>query len=302
MDSVVKASIKQTLVCLLVLFVVMIFIDYIKDTAKVKHIYNDTVYCNSNLLASEISTIAKSAIVYDAKDSCVIFQKNENTRTPIASLTKLMTTVIASETLPENTKIQILNTDLQMPDSQGLKEGSIYTLEQLIKLSLLTSSNDGIHAVGRTVREYLPTDQSFISLMNKKAEEIGMIQTTFFNESGLDRNNGENGSISTATDLSKLLIYVYENFPDLLEITTKEQALLGSVDGKPLVYKNTNPFVSQIPSLAISKTGYTELAGGALAIVFERAPLHPIVIVVLDSTKDGRFNDVLTLVKSTIEK
>lgn len=245
--------------------------------------------------------LAQNAIVYDIKTNCVLYAKNIEKRVPVASLTKLMTSIVAIDVLVENDEIAITEEDLEKPDSQGLRSGDIFTLDELIKLTLLTSSNDGAHAISRYINKNIGEDENTLTLMNKMAIDIGMTNTVFYNESGLDEGS-EYGSLSTAKDMSILLSYIYTMKPELLDITSTNNLSISDMKGDALIYKNTNPYANTIPALSLSKTGYTYISGGALGIVFEKAPLHPIVIVVLGSTKEGRFVDTLALVNKVLEK
>lgn len=257
--------------------------------------------CTDTMNLSENLVLAQNAIVYDIRTNCVLYAKNIEKRVPVASLTKLMTSIVATESLAGTTELTITEEDLEKPDSQGLRSGDIFTLDELIKLTLLTSSNDGAHAISRYINKNIGEDENTLTLMNKKAVDIGMTNTVFYNESGLDEGS-EYGSLSTAKDMSILLSYIYTMKPELLDITSTNNLTISDRKGDALIYKNTNPYANTIPALSLSKTGYTYISGGALGIVFEKAPLHPIVIVVLGSTKEGRFVDTLALVNKVLEK
>lgn len=257
--------------------------------------------CTETMNLSENVVLAQNAIVYDLKTDCVLYAKNIEERVPVASLTKLMTSIVATEQLSETDELTITEEDLEKPDSQGLKSGDTFTLDELIKLTLLTSSNDGAHAISRYINKNIADNENTLSLMNKKSVDIGMENTVFYNESGLDEGS-EYGSLSTAKDMSILLGYIYTMKPELLDITSTNNLSISDSEGDALIYKNTNPYTNMVPALSLSKTGYTYISGGALGIVFEKAPLHPIVIVVLGSTKEGRFVDTLTLVNKLLEK
>ncbi len=93
--------------------------------------------------------------------------------------------------------------------------------------------------------------------------------------------------------------YIWENEPGAIAYTDEYKRDFISEDGFLHPAENTNEYVNTIPGLQGSKTGYTELAGGNLAIVFDAGLDHPIAIVVLGSTLEGRFEDVDALVEAT---
>ncbi|MEI6420454.1 MAG: hypothetical protein WCO30_02350, partial [bacterium] len=141
--------------------------------------------------------------------------------------------------------------------------------------------------------------QYFVSIMNKYSKIIGLYNTKFFNETGLDLNGNISGAYSTAEDAAKLLAYAIQKQPEVFESTTKkffESKSLSNINHRTV---NTNEVVGQIPGLIGSKTGYTDLAGGNLVVAFDADLNRPIIISVLGSSREGRFSDVLTLVKAT---
>ncbi len=93
--------------------------------------------------------------------------------------------------------------------------------------------------------------------------------------------------------------YILENHPEILEATKYQTINISSLD-KIHTAKNTNVDVNQIPGLLASKTGYTDMAGGNLGIAFDSSIGRPVVVVVLGSTMDGRFQDVSKLVKASL--
>ena len=93
--------------------------------------------------------------------------------------------------------------------------------------------------------------------------------------------------------------YIVEHYPEILAGTTQTTTRFYNQNGDYHNAQNTNSTVNRIPGLIGSKTGYTTLAGGNLVIAFDVGLNHPIVIAVLGSTRDGRFEDVLKLTKAT---
>ncbi len=140
-----------------------------------------------------ISVQAKAAYVYDAARNAVIYEKNETAQLPLASLTKLMTALTASDLLPRDSHITIRKEFLQEEGDSGLSADESWRLKDLLDFSLVMSSNDGARSIAAVVgaeglktADYDLGRQEFIAKMNERAKELGLVQTYFINESGLD--------------------------------------------------------------------------------------------------------------------
>lgn len=260
---------------------------------------------------SNISLEAKAAYVYDANSQKTLFALNENNVLPLASLTKLMTAAIASELLPSGTVVTIGKTDINNEGDSGLFINERWRLSDIIGFTLMTSSNDGASALATAAGSLgqnaygMPVSQSkqqFIDTMNKKAEELGLRGTHFFNETGLDINGEVSGGYGTARDVAFLMTYVVKIAYKNLESTTLARTAVTSLDNIRHQATNTNERVNAIPGIIASKTGYTDLAGGNLAIAFDAGLSHPVIIVVLGSTREGRFKDTEALTWAALEK
>src|SRR5690606_28527663 len=119
--------------------------------------------------------------------------------------------------------------------------------------------------------------------------------SSFFNESGLDITESRSGGYGSAKDMTTLLTYTLREHPELFSATRYDQLVFTSLDNIDHRARNTNTDINAIPGLLVSKTGFADIAGGNLAIVFDAGLGRPIAIVVLGSTYEGRFSDVLTL-------
>jgi len=252
---------------------------------------------------------AGSAIVWDVRANRAIFQKNSAVPKPLASITKVMTALIAFENVPSNTAVTIDPVSLQQDGESSLVAGERWKLKDLIDFSLVESSNDGITAVASAVgaiTEGLPNERglgrvSFIDMMNQKARELGLKNMSFENESGLDiYNETEAGAFGSAEDVAKLFSYVLTEKPEVLEATTYPDISVQSLAGDTHIAKNTNQALPDIPGLIASKTGYTDISGGNLAIIMDPGINYPIVIVVLGSTFENRFSDMVALSEATL--
>ncbi len=250
---------------------------------------------------------AKSAYILDIKENKILYTKNENAQLPLASITKLMTAIVALELVPNNSKVTIRPEFLYEYGDEGLLPEENWQLKDLLDFSLITSSNDGSRAIASVVGSTLAqTDDynlgriEFIEKMNQKAKDLGLANMYFVNESGLDISSYQAGAYGTSKEVATLLSYIIKNRPEIVELTKYSQKTINSETVRHNV-SNTNNQVGEIPNLILSKTGYTNLAGGNLAIVFDVEIGRPVAIVVLGSSLDGRFKDVYKLKEATFD-
>jgi len=251
---------------------------------------------------------AKSAIVWDIVNSEVIFEKNPDEKLPLASITKVMMAVTALDLAPEYTVVTIDKKFLEEEGDSGLFANERWRLRDLIDLSMVVSSNDAAAAIAAiTGGVSAGTDvfeigkKEFINKMNEKALSIGMEKSTFYKENGLDRDKENSGAYGSARDTAKLFEYALRNHPEILEATKYKNVNIKSLNDISHNVKNTNQSVGEIPGLLASKTGYTELSGGNLGVIIDPGIGRPIVIVVLGSTYEKRFEDVSILSAKTLE-
>lgn len=273
---------------------------------KVEKIVKAKVEKKSLAMFENVNVKAKAVLVYDLADNRVLYAKNEGTQLPLASITKLMTALVATELLPKDSKITLKSEFLREEGDSGLAVSESWNLKELLDFSLVTSSNDGMRSVASVIgavklnsKDYDLGRKDFIEKMNKRAKELGLAQTFFVNETGLDVGN-VSGGYGSANDVTSLVKYMIRNRPEILE-ATKFQKLTIDSDTKKHTAKNTNDIVNEIPGLFASKTGYTDMAGGNLVVAFDPSLGKPIIVTVLGSTQDGRFTDVETLVDVTLD-
>jgi len=236
-----------------------------------------------------VKTTATSAIVVSLNSGNILYQKQPNKLLPLASLTKLVTAKVAEDQTPqENVVIQKM-TDQSYGDFK-LGNGQSWNKEDLIAYTLITSSNDGAYTLSKSSEA-----TSFVDSMNSLASTIGLTSTRFYNETGLDNDDaGIPGSKGTAKDVSALLSYLLKNDLNLYEKTKYSNIYIPSPSGQILA-QNTNDAADKITGLLLSKTGYTDTAGGNLAVVADMGLNEPTAFVVLHSSKEDRFEDVLAL-------
>lgn len=256
---------------------------------------------------------AQAAIVQNINTGNILYAKNAYEPLPLASLTKVVTALTATEILSEYRKdiVQINWKDLQPEGDDTLIPGEHFTVQHLLDYTLVTSSNDAARAIASAAGAFLTQgsdmqtpEDAFIARMNTVAQRIGMEDTHFFNESGLDEDaaNREAGAIGSAHDIATLFEYVLDHAPALLEATRADALTVQSKEGYIHHLENTNEIVGNLPNIIGSKTGFTETAGGNLAVVIDPSLNDPIVIVVLGSSKEGRFKDVERLTAAVLEQ
>lgn len=249
----------------------------------------------------EVTVRASAAYVWDVRAQRALFAKNAETALPIASITKLMTALLAHELLASDTITTIDLSAIEQEGSNGLVAGERFSIENLQELALISSSNDAAFALGATVGSALGENDAtsqFVAGMNIRAEELGLTTMKFYNPTGLDVSPSRAGGYGSARDVSFLMEYIIEEYPEIILPTTEQETRVYNTAGQFHTIENTNDYVRQIPNLIGSKTGFTDLAGGNLTIAFDIGLNRPIIVTVLGSTREGRFQDVLTLVNA----
>ena len=235
---------------------------------------------------AKIKLEAKSVFVYEPDTGRIFYARDEDRILPIASVTKIMTALTASEILSAGTII---------PFSSRRH----YQVRNLIALTLISSSNEGALALASSARETFSRD--LVAEMNTEAASLGLTRTSFTNPTGLDLDDKQAGSYSSARDIAQLVAQVLALDPELLNATKFTEIETATIEGIRHRFENTNEIVSELPGLIASKTGFTDIAEGSLVIAFDRGLNQPVVVVVLGSSKAGRFSDVKQLVEATLE-
>jgi D-alanyl-D-alanine carboxypeptidase len=256
---------------------------------------------NMQLNTDDISLRATAAYVWDVRAQRALYKKNETQTLPLASITKLMTALVTHELITDMTNVIVPGAAIKQEGNSGLLEGETLTIQELNELALVSSSNDAAFALANTAGALLgerdPTQQ-FIHAMNIRANELQLSSLAFLNTTGLDANLTTPGAVGNVKDVSFLLEYIIEEYPEIVMITTESATRVYNSSGISHDAENTNAIVRKIPNLLASKTGYTDLAGGNLTVAFDLGLDRPIIITVLGSTRDARFTDVLTLIEA----
>ena len=220
----------------------------------------------------------KSSVAYviDQDTHEVLLSKNDQAVLPIASITKLMTGLIISESklsLDEAITITQDDVDTEKGSSSRLRPGTTLTRGELLHLALMASENRAAHALGRTYPGGMP---AFVGLMNAKARQLGMRDTRYIEPTGLSSKNQ-----SSAKDLATLVGTAYHD-PMLRELSTSPSYAV-EVGNHTLQYRTTNRLVKN-PNwdIGLQKTGYISEAGQCLVMQTKIAG-RKLIMVFLDS-------------------
>lgn len=247
---------------------------------------------------AKVSIDAKAAIIYDVTTKQILYAKNADAQLPLASLTKLLTVYAALAELSPTTPITIPADATRLDGPHAFNAGQTFTLNDLARLTLTASLNDGATAIAEAVADRQNLSQS--DMLAGAAASLGLSQTYAVNGSGLDVNIAISGGYGSARDLAVLAGALVAQAPDIALATTESSAQAISEGGTAFKVLNTDPMVGIISRLLLSKTGYTDLAGGNLALVFDAGMGHPIAVVILGSSQKARFTDGSALVSAAL--
>jgi len=211
-----------------------------------------------------------------------LFRKNADKQKDIASITKLMSAYLGYKIFSSKDDFIFDRESLNQEGDVGyFYVGEKISRDEILKASLVASSNDAIYLLAKTY-----SLEKFVSLMNQKAQEWKMLQTNFVDPTGLGKN------FSNARDLFIMLTKIYSETPEIFNFTRLEKVV---INGK--ILWTTNLLLPKYSSIIVgAKTGYKETAGENLVMIlkFDNSPF--IGVILLDS-KD-RFNDAEKIIKA----
>ncbi len=250
---------------------------------------------------------ARSAYVLDVSKETALYTREPDAQLPLASITKVMLALAVSDALSMDDTVTI-SRDAVARGGGGLTYGETWRVRELIDFMLITSSNTAAEALGeaaeKSLAERYPSagaGQATLAHMNALAGQLGMRSTFFLNPSGLDESTTQAGAYGSARDIGTLFAYILRAKRDLFAGTARAEAVLGPINMSKREVLNTNTALTDIPNLFMGKTGFTDLAGGNLAVAFDASEGHPVVIVVLGSSQEGRFTDVRALTDAALK-
>ncbi len=238
-----------------------------------------------------VSTSATSAILMDTDSNRILYAKDINNKRSVASISKIMTAILACEKGNLNKKITIGN---EIDGSYGsgiyIKKGEKLTLLDLLYGLMLRSGNDASLAIAHNVGGSV---DKFVVMMNELAEEIGMKNTEFNNPNGLDE---EKGNYSTAYDMAILTSYAMKNKTYRKIVSTKKYTLKTNMN--TYIWYNKNKLLKSYSYTTGGKTGFTKIARRTLVTTASKDNLN-LVVVTLNDGDD--FNDHKNLFEYAFE-
>jgi len=299
MDKEIVYSVGMIVVPLVLLFIAVIVTKPMAEPVAEEMVVEEVKEKSS--VFETINIEARGVVVKDLNNGEIIYSKNPNLPLPLASVTKVLTALTA-EMSSDKKVLGISISDLSTEGDSLLFPGELFYKKDLVDFTLIASSNDGASALAANTFSAMGSDKAdFITKMNQVARQIGMTDSYFFNETGLDNSDITAGAHGSAEDIAALFEYVLVNYPQLLEATKDGYLSVRSINGYIHNATNTNDIAGELPNLVASKTGFTDIAGGNLAVVIDPGLNRPIAIVVLGSSEEGRFNDVRLLSQKITE-
>jgi|HubBroStandDraft_1064217.scaffolds.fasta_scaffold35979_2 D-alanyl-D-alanine carboxypeptidase len=241
----------------------------------------------------------KGAIATDAATGAVLFEDNADAVSPPASMTKLMTFAVLDDAIRKGsisltTTVEITHEDAKVAlvrDSTlvWLRQGEKFPVEELIYAMMIQSANDAAYALAHKVGG---TVGAFVAMMNVKARELGMANSTFRSPNGFPPPNRRigDGDLTTPRDYALLCRYLVLH-TDVLKYTSVKSRMFGAgVRAQPVLMNNHNNLLGRFQGVDGLKTGFTSGAGFCLSATALRNG-HRIIVVMMDSP-DSRTRDL----------
>lgn len=246
--------------------------------------------CNIHAQENSIDVSAPSALLMDYSTGKILYEKNSHDQRPLASVTKIMTMLLAMEEISAgNLSYDDTITGSAHAKSYGgstifLDEGEQMSVRDIIKGIAVASGNDAAVALGEHISG---SEEAFVQRMNQKAKELGMDNTNFVNCNGLDAD----GHYSCAYDIA-LMSRELMKHNDIFEFTT---IWMDSLRNGQFTLSNTNKLVRFYEGCTGLKTGSTSKAGFCISATAKRDNLHLICVIMGAETSKKRQADASSL-------
>lgn len=235
--------------------------------------------------ANSLEINAKSAILMDAETGMVLYTKNASEALPPASVTKIMTLLLVAEAIADGNasledKVYVSANAASMGGSQiFIKEGEEFTVEELLKSTVIASANDAAVALAELIAG---SEDAFVKRMNERASELGMKNTYFENATGLDDTVTRH--LTSAYDIALMSRELIKH-----EVVTEySNVWQDSIRDGEFLLTNTNRLVRYYDGCTGLKTGSTDKAGFCVSATAKRDGMHLIAVVMGAKTRDER--------------
>lgn len=247
--------------------------------------------------SAQVDIKSPSAILIEAESGQVLFEKNSDIAMAPASVTKIMTLLLAFEALDKGDfsledKVVVSKHAASMGGSQCFfEDGEEQTVEDMIKCIIIASGNDAAVAMAEKIAG---SEQAFVDMMNDKAKKIGMKNASFKNACGLDVE----GHKMSARDISIMSRELIVKHPEIFDYSTiwMDSIIHKTARGESRFdLVNTNKFLNMYTGATGLKTGYTSTAKYCMSATAERDGIQLIAVIMGGETKDIRNGDACQL-------
>ena len=242
-----------------------------------------------NSEVEELELNARIALIYDRASGRVLYEKNGDKQTPMASTTKIMTAIVVLENTNLKDIVTIDSKSASIGGSRlGLKKDDKVTINDLLYGLMLRSGNDAASALAIYVGGSI---QNFADMMNNKAEELGLTNSHFVVPHGLD----DEGHYTTAHELAKITDYALKNETFKKIVSTSNTTI--SINGNLKQINNTNKLLNSVSGVYGVKTGFTNGAGRCLVTAWEKNDMDIITVIIGADTNNLRTTDTKKLIE-----
>lgn len=253
---------------------------------------------------------ATHAILVDSNGT-VYFERDADTQAQIASITKVMTAIVALDSADLSTEIIVSETAATVGESSAdLAAGDVLTLESALTAMLVSSGNDAAEAIAETLGAQMAgtTDEesavaAFVEAMNAKAQQLGMTDSLFANPHGLDFDQYDADMHCSARDVATMCSYAMNNdtFRGIVSQATATIPVERDGESTTIELTSTDQLLGVYEGACGIKTGFTAKAGECFAGAVERDGVTYVAVVLNSSSETQRFTDAQTLVDWAIE-
>ena len=261
------------------------------EEVDVREIQEEVLATSSNVEEMELNS--RIALIYDRASGRILYEKNGNKQTPMASTTKIMTAIVVLENANLKDTVTITSKAAGKGGSRlGLKKNDKITVNDLLYGLMLRSGNDAAVALAIHIGGSI---EGFAQMMNDKAKEMGLTNSHFVVPHGLDNE----GHYTTAYELAKMADYAL-NIAKFKEIVSTKSTTI-YINGYAKAINNTNQLLGSISGVYGVKTGFTNGAGRCLVSSCKRDDLDIITVIIGADTTKMRTADTIKLIQYAYE-